>query len=119
RGQDHIGGLERVLVHRPTFRPNELQQALEGVLELLLVVLIARRYRLVVELVERLDIAGAELVLALRRDPDDHGACPSAGAEGFEPPAPSSPAGDEPLPTSALIFSSSASTSVVLDSCLS
>ena len=92
----------------------------------------------VVELVELGHVGVGDLVLALVRDPDDHCACSwlaprlAGGADALSPavaaraacplpsPAPSSPAGARPpTPSSAFIFASSASTSLVLESCLS
>src|SRR5579859_5491096 len=130
--EDHIRPLETVVGHLLPVPAYEVHHLLKDLAELLLVTGLAGGHGPVVQLIQRLDVVLQQLVLALRGDPDDHCAEPCEGSEAGAAspacrapesppaPAPSSPAGGElPVPSSAFIFSSSASTSVELESCLS
>ena len=70
--KDHVRRLETVLSQRPPVGADEVDQPRERVVELLLVIRFARSDRLIVELLEDLCVVLQQLVLTLRRDPDDH-----------------------------------------------
>src|ERR1700733_3611720 len=128
RREDHVRGVEPIVADRLPLLADEREQAIERLVEMLPIATLTRRDRVVVELIQLGGVVVPDVVLPLGGDPDDHGACPwegpacsaSAGAAAGELPAPSSPTlVGEPVPSSAFIFASSESTSLVLDSALS
>src|SRR5437899_4024474 len=105
RRQDHIRSDQLVVVDRPARALHELEQLTPDVGELVLVARLDGGDGRVVQLVEPVGLVVGELVLTLRRDPDDHwaGSCLPCSRAGDS-------AGDGAGPSSAFIFDSSSST---------
>src|SRR5205085_7454852 len=112
RRQDHVRPDQLVVVDRPARALHELEQLAPDLAELRLVPCLHCGDGRVVELVESVGLVVWELVLTVRRDPDDHwaGSCLPCSRAGDS-------AGAGAGPSSAFIFASSSSTCAPEESC--
>src|SRR5918999_4840343 len=108
RWQDDVRLDQLVVVESVAVAGHQIEHLRPELVEPLLVALLDRRHRLVVQLVEPVGVLVGQAKLPFARDAHDHQAEPS-----FLLPSPSSSAGESahpPLPSSAFIFCSSSST---------